>query len=263
MIAKAVATECNLPFLSVKGPELLGSYVGESEKNVREVFARARNIAAKNTPPASVLFFDELDSLAPRRGGQSSGGGSVMDRVVASLFAELDEKRDTCIVFVLGATNRPDLLDPALLRPGRLDRKIYLGLPQGVDEQSQILKKHLSKLRLNGDASELAEAVAQNLGGRRLTGADLSVVASAALLTATERLCQQADQELVQRQQGGEQITLDQVLQSWDEDRLEPVVTLSDLLEASKNVMPSVSAEEIERYEQLSRQFGNAPTKFP
>jgi len=186
MVAKAVATECNLPFLSIKGPELLGSYVGETEGNLRDMFARARAVATKNQPPASIIFFDEIDSLAPRRGGQSSGG-NVMDRVVATLFSELDESFEECTVFFMGATNRPDLLDPALLRPGRLDRLVYLGVPSGIDEQARILQTHLEKLRLEGDASEMAKAVTQTLSPG-LTGADLSTIASNALLSATERV---------------------------------------------------------------------------
>jgi peroxin-6 len=89
LVAKAVATECGLPFVSVKGPELLGSYVGESEAQVCATFQQARDLARQNQPTACILFFDELDSLAPRRGEQASGG-NVMDRVVATLFAELD-----------------------------------------------------------------------------------------------------------------------------------------------------------------------------
>jgi hypothetical protein len=128
LVAKAVATECGLPFVSVKGPELLGSYVGESEAQVRATFQQARDLARQNQPTACILFFDELDSLAPRRGEQASGG-NVMDRVVATLFAELDKHpADGSFVFCMGATNRPDLLDPALLRPGRFDRLVYLGV---------------------------------------------------------------------------------------------------------------------------------------
>jgi len=115
LLAKAVATSCALNFFSVKGPELLNMYIGESEANVRRVFARAR--AAR----PCVVFFDELDSVAPRRGVQGDSGG-VMDRIVSQMLAELDgvaEGDGVGDVFVIGATNRPDLLDPALLRPGR------------------------------------------------------------------------------------------------------------------------------------------------
>ena len=201
-MAKAVATECGLPFMSVKGPELLGSYVGESESNVREVFQAAREAAERNAPVlASILFFDELDSLAPKRGGVGDGGG-VMERVVATLLAELDQngghhdKKGR--VFVLGATNRPDLLDPSLLRPGRLDRCVYLGIPSDDDERARILAAQLHRLKLDEDADpmDMARAVVTQLPPR-LTGADFSTIASGALLLAVERLCRQADDELL------------------------------------------------------------------
>ena len=115
LLAKAVATSCSLNFFSVKGPELLNMYIGESEANVRRVFQRARDAKP------CVIFFDELDSVAPKRGNQGDSGG-VMDRIVSQLLAELDgmsEGKGGNDVFVIGATNRPDLLDPALLRPGR------------------------------------------------------------------------------------------------------------------------------------------------
>ncbi|KAM7419957.1 hypothetical protein PAMA_016861 [Pampus argenteus] len=112
LLAKAVATECSMTFLSVKGPELINMYVGQSEENIREVFSRARSAAP------CVVFFDELDSLAPSR-GRSGDSGGVMDRVVSQLLAELDALHSSVGVFVIGATNRPDLLDQSLLRPGR------------------------------------------------------------------------------------------------------------------------------------------------
>lgn len=115
LIAKAVATSCALNFFSVKGPELLNMYIGESEANVRRVFQRARDAKP------CVIFFDELDSVAPKRGNHGDSGG-VMDRIVSQLLAELDGMAGGsggADVFVIGATNRPDLLDPALLRPGR------------------------------------------------------------------------------------------------------------------------------------------------
>lgn len=113
LLAKAVATSCSLNFLSVKGPELLNMYIGESEANVRRVFQKARDAKP------CVIFFDELDSVAPKRGNQGDSGG-VMDRIVSQLLAELDGiSVGAADVFVIGATNRPDLLDSALLRPGR------------------------------------------------------------------------------------------------------------------------------------------------
>lgn len=115
LLAKAVASSCSLNFFSVKGPELLNMYIGESEANVRRVFQRARDAKP------CVIFFDELDSVAPKRGNHGDSGG-VMDRIVSQLLAELDgmsSGKTGNDVFVIGATNRPDLLDSALLRPGR------------------------------------------------------------------------------------------------------------------------------------------------
>jgi ATP-dependent 26S proteasome regulatory subunit len=253
LVAKAVATECNLPFLSIKGPELLGSYVGESEANVRNVFDQARQLAKQNQPPASVLFFDELDSLAPRRGDQASGG-NVMDRVVATLFSELDKKEDDCTVFCMGATNRPDLLDPSLLRPGRLDRLVYLGI--AAQDRTSILVSQMRKLRLAEDPEAMAAAVVARISSN-LTGADLSTIVSNALLRATERLCNEADAEVACRRSDGSDdlCTLDQVLESWSVDRLTPVVTRQDLLDASNDVVASVSAEELLRYDELKKKF--------
>jgi peroxin-6 len=137
LLAKAIATEFSLNFFSVKGPELLNMYIGESEANVRRVFQRARDAR-----PCCV-FFDELDSVAPKRGNQGDSGG-VMDRIVSQLLAELDGMSDGDDggggVFVIGATNRPDLLDQALLRPGRFDKMLYLGISDTHEKQATILQ---------------------------------------------------------------------------------------------------------------------------
>jgi SpoVK/Ycf46/Vps4 family AAA+-type ATPase len=135
LLAKAVATECSLNFVSVKGPELLNMYIGESEKNVRQVFQTARDAKP------CVLFFDELDSLAPARGKGSDSGG-VMDRVVSQLLTEIDGLAGGSggNVFVIGATNRPDLLEPSLLRPGRFDRLLFLGICSDREAQLKIVK---------------------------------------------------------------------------------------------------------------------------
>jgi peroxin-6 len=251
LVAKAVATECSLPFVSVRGPELMGSYIGESEENVRNVFVSARRLASQNLPPAAVLFFDELDSLAPRRGDRSSGG-NVTDRVVATLFAELERRVEGVKVFCMGATNRPDLLDPALLRPGRLDRLIYMGAD--ASDHSRILHAQIRRLRLDGVAKEMASFLAKSLPAN-LTGADLSTIATASLVRATDRLCTEADGELARRQSEGDAVTLDEVLRSWDEDKLKPLVTLEDLVESANEVVPSVDANEILRYSSLRDSF--------
>lgn len=137
LLAKAIATEYSLNFFSVKGPELLNMYIGESEANVRRVFQRARDARP------CVVFFDELDSVAPKRGNQGDSGG-VMDRIVSQLLAELDGmssgEDSGGGVFVIGATNRPDLLDSALLRPGRFDKMLYLGVSDTHEKQLRILE---------------------------------------------------------------------------------------------------------------------------
>lgn len=146
LLAKAIATEYSLNFFSVKGPELLNMYIGESEANVRRVFQRARDARP------CVVFFDELDSVAPKRGNQGDSGG-VMDRIVSQLLAELDGMsggEDAGGVFVIGATNRPDLLDPALLRPGRFDKMLYLGVSDTHDKQLTILEALTRKYVIPG-----------------------------------------------------------------------------------------------------------------
>ena len=253
-----MATECGLPFLSIKGPELLGSYVGESEANIRTVFQTARNAAEQNAPiAASILFFDELDSLAPKRGGVGDGGG-VMERVVATLLAELDGDSSFATkgrVFVMGATNRPDLLDPSMLRPGRLDRTVYLGIATDSEERARILSAQLHKLKLAGDALELSNAVVAKLPSR-LTGADFSTIASGAVLQAVERLCRQAEaeQELVGLE-NGRPVELDEILQGWDKNKCTPIIILDDIIEAARGVTPSVSHAELDRYERLKAQY--------
>lgn len=152
LIAKAVATTFSMNFLSVKGPELLNMYIGESEQNVRELFSRARDASP------CVLFFDELDSLAPKRGDKGDSNG-VMDRIVSQLLAELDGSgADGVNVFVIGATNRPELLDSALLRPGRFDKLVYLGVPQDHETQLKIIqaltRKYESVQRLDSTSHQ-------------------------------------------------------------------------------------------------------------
>lgn len=123
LLARAIANECQANFISIKGPELLTMWFGESEANVRDVFDKARAAAP------CVMFFDELDSIAKSRGGSGGGGGEAGDRVLNQILTEMDGMNAKKNVFVIGATNRPDQIDPALLRPGRLDQLIYIPLP--------------------------------------------------------------------------------------------------------------------------------------
>ena len=183
LLAKAVATECSMSFISVKGPELLNMYVGQSEENVREIFKRAQEAEP------CIVFFDELDSLAPAR-GQSGDSGGVMDRVVSALLSELDGL-DRMRVIVLGATNRPDLLDSALLRPGRFDKSIHIGPTSDPGQLLHILEALTRKLRLSSDC-DLAQVVSALPDG--LTGADLSSLVSSAALLTVERAVEGREQ---------------------------------------------------------------------
>jgi len=123
LLAKAVANECSSNFISIKGPELLTMYFGESEANVRDIFDKARSASP------CVLFFDELDSVGTARGSSQGDAGGAGDRVLNQLLTEMDGVGSKKNVFFIGATNRPDILDEALIRPGRLDQLIYIPLP--------------------------------------------------------------------------------------------------------------------------------------
>merc|ERR1719382_354520 len=143
LMAKAVANECSSNFISVKGPELLTMWFGESEANVREIFDKARGAAP------CVLFFDELDSVGVAR-GSGSGGSGAGDRVLNQLLTEMDGAGGKKNLFFIGATNRPDILDEALIRPGRLDQLIYIPLPDKASRLN-IFKANLRKSPIAGD----------------------------------------------------------------------------------------------------------------
>lgn len=190
LLAKAIATEFSLNFFSVKGPELLNMYIGESEANVRRVFQRARDARP------CVVFFDELDSVAPKRGNQGDSGG-VMDRIVSQLLAELDGMSSGEAggggVFVIGATNRPDLLDQALLRPGRFDKMLYLGVSDTHEKQLRILEALTRNFKLGPEVS--LRRVAESLPFT-YTGADLYAICSDAMLKAITRQCTAVDSRI-------------------------------------------------------------------
>ncbi|XP_074663171.1 nuclear valosin-containing protein-like [Tubulanus polymorphus] len=168
LLAKAVANESGINFISVKGPELLNMYVGESERAVRQVFQRARSSAP------CVIFFDELDALCPKRSHSGEGGASV--RVVNQLLTEMDGLEERKQVFIMGATNRPDIIDPAILRPGRLDKILYVGLPGPVDRLDilKTLTKNGTKPKLNEDVD--LEKIANHELCKGFTGADLAAL---------------------------------------------------------------------------------------
>ncbi|XP_007458290.1 PREDICTED: peroxisome assembly factor 2 isoform X2 [Lipotes vexillifer] len=226
LLAKAVATECSLTFLSVKGPELINMYVGQSEENVRQVFARARAAAP------CIIFFDELDSLAPSR-GRSGDSGGVMDRVVSQLLAELDGLHSTQDVFVIGATNRPDLLDPALLRPGRFDKLVFVGVSEDRASQLRVLTAITRKFRLEPSVN-LVDVL--DHCPPQLTGADLYSLCSDAMTAALKRRVQDLEEGL-------------------EPGSSAPLLTMEDLLQAAARLQPSVSEHELLRYKSIQRKF--------
>ena len=248
LLAKAIATEFSLNFFSVKGPELLNMYIGESEANVRRVFQRARDARP------CVVFFDELDSVAPKRGNQGDSGG-VMDRIVSQLLAELDgmssgggASEDSSGsgaggnaggVFVIGATNRPDLLDPALLRPGRFDQMLYLGVSSTHDQQVTILEALTRKFSLAPDVD--LRRVVEKLPFT-YTGADLYALCSDAMLKAITRKTRLVDEKVEEASRNrGEEIStayfFDHLATPHD---VEVVVNEEDFVAAQKELVASV-----------------------
>ena len=183
MIAKAVSTNSEANFISIKGPELLSKWVGESEKGIREVFRKARQASP------CVVFFDELDSITPRRSSGGSGDSHVGERIVSQLLTEMDGLEDLKGVVVIGATNRPDIIDEALLRPGRFDRLLEIPLPDR-DARKEILKIHLAKKPIDGtvDVDKLVELL------KDYSGADIASLVNAAAMSAVrERITNHAD----------------------------------------------------------------------
>jgi peroxin-1 len=184
LLASAVAGECGLNFISVKGPEILNKYIGASEKSVRDLFERAE--AAR----PCVLFFDEFDSIAPKRGHDSTG---VTDRVVNQLLTQMDGAEGLSGVYVLAATSRPDLIDPALLRPGRLDKSLICDLPDRED-RIDILSALGKKLKLSDEVLENLDDIADKTEG--YSGADLQALVYNAHLEAIHDVLGDHDTEI-------------------------------------------------------------------
>ena len=233
LLAKATANDARANFISIKGPELLNKYVGESERAVRTVFARARSASP------CVLFFDELDSLAPRRGAAGDGSAAA-ERVVNQLLTEMDGLDPRKGVYVIAATNRPDMIDPAMLRPGRLDKLLFVPLPP-ADGRASILRALTRKTPLAPGVD--LSAVAQRCDG--FSGADLSSLvreASWAALRAiyrTEGVASTAD-AAGQPERGLETIHADALF-----------VTVAHFDDALQRVTPSVTEEDRRRYDRL------------
>lgn len=255
LLAKAIATNFSLNFFSVKGPELLNMYIGESEANVRRVFQKARDAKP------CVIFFDELDSVAPKRGNQGDSGG-VMDRIVSQLLAELDGMSgggsDGEGVFVVGATNRPDLLDEALLRPGRFDKMLYLGISDTDEKQVKILEALTRKFKLDDDVD--LEKIAEKCSFT-FTGADFYALCSDSMLNAMTRIANEVDKKI--KKFNSERIAKNEqeVSTRWWFDNVatiedtDVVVKMVDFLKAQNDLVPSVSAEELDHYLRIRQNF--------
>ncbi len=225
LLAKAVANESNANFISVKGPELLSKWVGESEKHVREMFRKARQVAP------CVLFFDEIDSLAPRRG--SGGDSHVTERVVSQLLTELDGMEELKDVVVIAATNRPDMIDPALLRPGRIERHIYIP-PPDKEARKEIFRIHLRGKPLADDVNidELAERT------EGYTGADI------------EAVCREAGMLAIR-----EAIKPGMTKEEAREVAEKLKITREHFEKALEKVKPSMTKEDIKTYEKMVEDF--------
>jgi transitional endoplasmic reticulum ATPase len=226
LLAKAVANEAESNFISIKGPELLNKYVGESEKGVREVFKKARS----NAP--TVIFFDEIDSIAGQRGRTQSDSG-VGERVVSQLLTELDGLEELEDVVVVATTNRPDLIDSALLRPGRLDRHVHVPVPD-EEARRKIFEVHTRGKPLADDVD--LDQLARKTEG--YVGADVEAVCREASLAATREFIHSVDAAEAATSVGNVRVTMDHFEHALDE------------------VKASVDEEMKKQYDEMEERFG-------
>jgi len=232
LLAKAVANEAQSNFISVKGPELLNKYVGESEKGVREVFEKARS----NAP--TVVFFDEIDSIAGERGQGMSDSG-VGERVVSQLLTELDGIENLEDVVVIATTNRPDLIDSALLRPGRLDRHVHVPVPD-EEARRKIFEVHTGDKPLADDVD--LDALAAETEG--YVGADIEALCREASMAASREFINSVSPEDVDESVGNVRISREHFEAAMDE------------------VGPSVDEETRERYDEIEERFDTADSEL-
>jgi ribosome biogenesis ATPase len=234
LLAKAVANESKANFISVKGPELLNKYVGESERAVRQVFSRAR----ASVP--CIIFFDELDALVPRRDTSLSESSS---RVVNTLLTELDGLNNRRGIFVIGATNRPDMIDPAMLRPGRLDKSLFIELPN-ANERYDILKTLIKSngTPISNDVNLIS--IAHDERCRNFSGADLSSLVREASVIALKRKIFIGIKDL------------DENIDEDNHDITNVEVTADDFNNALDSTKPSVSDKDRAKYEKLNKRLG-------
>jgi transitional endoplasmic reticulum ATPase len=233
LLAKAIANECGANFISIKGPELLTMWFGESEANVRDLFDKARSAAP------CILFFDEMDSIAKARGGGQGSGSEAGDRVINQILTEIDGVGSRKSVFVIGATNRPDILDKAITRPGRLDQLIYIPLPD-YDSRVSIFKANLRKSPVDPNVS--IEQLANATEG--FSGADIT------------EICQRAAKNAI-RESVTAEIERAKLITSGEIDGSSPFVDPVPCIrkdhfqEAMSRARRSVSDSDIQQYEQF------------
>ncbi|EEZ99985.1 Nuclear valosin-containing protein-like [Tribolium castaneum] len=227
LLAKAMANEAGINFISVKGPELLNMYVGESERAVRVCFERARNSAP------CVIFFDELDAICPKRSDSREGGATM--RVVNQMLTEMDGVQDRQGVYLLAASNRPDIVDPAVLRPGRFDKILFVGLPTASDriEILRAITRNGTRPRLAPDVD--LEAIASSEQCRGYTGADLAALVKEAGIVALKEfmLCGDTQKSLV--------------------------VNMEHFTRAIAKIRPSVPEKDQKHYEKLRKMYAAVP----
>ena len=237
LMAKAAANESEANFISIKGPELLSKWVGESEKGVREIFRKARQAAP------CIIFFDEIDAIAPKRGGDF-GDSHVTERLISQLLTELDGLEILTNVVVIGATNRPDIVDAALLRPGRFDRLLYVP-PPDRDSRIQIIKIHTKKKPLD-DVVDIEKLADQTEG---YTGADIASLSSAAVMLALR-----------------EHVSKYKDPKEAEDHKEELKIHMKHFEDAMKKIRP-LSTQELNMYKIISEQFGqpdiSSKTKGP
>lgn len=239
LMAKAVANECSSNFISIKGPELLTMWFGESEANVREIFDKARGAAP------CVLFFDELDSVGTAR-GSGSGGSGASDRVLNQLLTEMDGAGVKQNLFFIGATNRPDILDEALIRPGRLDQLIYIPLP---DKPSR-LNIFKANLRKSPVAPNVTFDFCSDLT-KDFTGADITELCQRAAKAAIRESIAAEEERRRLAAESGEAGDADM---DGAEDPV-PVITRDHFEEAFQAARRSVTLSDLHKFDEFRKKF--------
>jgi transitional endoplasmic reticulum ATPase len=267
LLAKAVANESESNFIQIKGPELLSMWVGKSEEGVRKIFEKARQVSP------CVVFFDEIDSIANKRGGGMGNGSKVTENVLNQMLAEMDGIEDLTNVIVIGATNRPDILDPALMRPGRFDRIVYVPVPE-KDGRFRILQIHTKKMPLDVNDKEIKEldnkfknnrvginsamkkmASGQAISEKNLKKDNLSKVDFKELSKEDKFLYSLAEETEGYTGADLESLAREAAMLALRENIETKKVTKEHFDEAMKKVLPSVSKNDQERYKQIESKY--------